>query len=196
MFKLGNATDGYLTDTELGFTVLHYETLQPMLPPTRDKTFVIGGRHGAWDFGAEMQPLGFVFHCYFTDDQTQEDIQDAIRTLNAYLVDGYGRPETHELIFDSETDKRYYVRYSGSAGVDTGAIQRRKFSLPLVAFDPIAYGDLVSDEDEVTTSPAALTYSVTSGLNVYPTITIDNDGGNTIEGFSFITTEEIFDFTG
>lgn len=194
MFKLGDVVSGYLTEAQLGFTVLYYDTLKPMLPPTRDKLSVIGGKHGAWDYGAEMQPMGFVFYCYFHDDVTHTEIQAAIRTLNAYLLDGYGRPVTHELIFDTEPDKRYYVRYSGEAGVDTGNMQRRKFSLPLVAFDPVAYGEEVNHDDNVTLSPTTLNYTVTSGLNVYPIITIDNDGLNTIAGFSFVTTEDIFDY--
>jgi hypothetical protein len=197
MISLYSVSGGTKTETDFGFDIIKVDTVIPALAATRDRTTTIAGKHGAYDYGADLLPVAFMFHCYFTDDTTDADIQDAIRTLNAYLLDGWGEPVDLTLTFSYETDKYYNVRYSGTHTIDTSAaMNRREFTLPLMAFDPVAYATTgVTDEDEITTSPQELTYSVTTGINIPVQLTLSNNTGADIDGFSFITYENIFDDT-
>lgn len=189
-------TLGGKTDTELGFKILSADTLISSLPATRDYTAEIAGRHGSWDFGADLQAKMFVFNCWLLEDMIDADIDAAITTLNEHLLDGWGKPSTLELVFDYQTGRHYNVRYSGAQGIDTGqAIARRKFTLPLIAFDPYAYGVEVEDEDTIVTSGVSLLYVVASGYNVPIKIIMDNEGANTLKGFSFKTFEVIEDWS-
>jgi hypothetical protein len=197
MISLYSVSGGTKTETDFGFTVLKADTIITSLAATRDRLSEIAGKHGSYDYGADLQPVAFMLHCYFTSDTTNAAIQTAIRTLNAYLLDGWGEPVALTLTFDYETDKYYNVRYSGTHTIDTSAgMNRREFTLPLVAYDPIAYATTgVTDEDEITTSPQELVYSVTTGINVPVQITLTNNTGADIDGFSFLTFDTIFDDT-
>jgi len=189
-------TLGGKTETELGFKILSSNTLTPGLPDTRDYTIAIAGRHGAYDFGADLQPKGFLFNCWFPLGLDSAAIEAAILALNAHLLDNWGKPLTLELVFDWQTDKHYNVRYSGGQGIDTGqAMARRKFTLPLIAFDPHAFGEEIEVEYLLEDSPVSPWYEVVSGLNVPITIILDNEGLNTLNGFSFKTFEEILDWS-
>lgn len=181
-------TLGGITNTELGFKVLRDGTDIPGMPDTRDRLMSISGRHGDYDFGADLGPRLFMLNCYFDDDEAPEDIQASLRSLSAHLLDNWGRPKTLELVFDFEPDKSYLVRYSGSHDLDTeAATARRWFMLPLIAPDPHAFGPEVEEEAQLTASPQIETFEIESGLNVPLTIILDNEGENTINGFSFKT---------
>lgn len=181
---------------EMGFKVLKSDTLIPNLPDTRDYTAVIAGRHGAYDFGSDLAPRGFLLNCWISEDIDHTAIEAAILALNAHLLDSWGRPRTLELVFDWQTDKHYDVRYSGGQGIDTGqAMARRKFTLPLIAFDPHAFGEEIEVEYLLEDSPVSPWYDVVSGLNVPITIILDNEGLNTLSGFSFKTFDDIFDWS-
>ncbi len=195
MISLYSVLGGVKTEADFGFDIIKVDTVIPALASTRDRLTTIAGKHGSYDYGADLQPTAFVFHCYFTDDVTDSAIQIAIRKLNAYLLDGWGEPVALTLTFSYETDKYYNVRYSGSHEVDTSAaMARRKFTLPLVAHDPIAYATAgVTDERIITNSPQAEIYAVTTGINVPVQITLNNNTGADINGFSFITYDNIFD---
>jgi phage-related protein len=197
MISLYSVSGGTKTESDFGFSIIKADTVIPALPATRDRTKEIAGKHGAYDYGADLKPIAFMLNCYFTDDVTDADIQSAIRTLNAYLLDGWGEPVDLTLTFSYETDKYYNVRYSGSHSIDTSAaMNRRKFTLPLMAFDPHAYATTgVTDTKSITTSPQLLTYSVTTGINIPVQLTLTNDSGADINGFSFITYDDIFDDT-
>ena len=189
-------TLGGKTNTELGFEIRSEGTLIAALPATRDYRCDIAGRHGSYDFGADLQPKLFLFNCWLSETLDLEDIDDAITTLNAHLLDNWGKPKTLELIFDYQTDRHYNVRYSGAQAIDTGrGMARRKFTLPLIAFEPFAFSDEVEVEYDITDSPVSPWYTVVSGLNVPITIILDNEGLNTLHGFSFKTFEDIFDWT-
>ncbi len=188
-------TLGGKTENELGFKILSSNTLISGLPATRDYTAVIAGRHGAYDFGADLQFKGFLFNCWMPQGLDDATIEATILALNAHLLDNWGKPRTLELIFDWQTDKHYNVRYSGGQGIDTGqAMARRKFTLPLIAYEPFAFGEEVEVEYQITGSPKDFWYMVESGLNIPITIILDNEGANTIAGFSFKTFEEIFNW--
>jgi phage-related protein len=187
-------TLGGKTNSQLGFEVLKYETKQPGLPDTRDRLMYLGGRHGAYDFGADLRPQVFFFHSYFITAVTPAEIQTALRALSVHLLDAWGRPKRLSLVFDAEPDKTYFVRYSGSFAIDdTASMNRRRFTLPLLAPEPYAYGSAESEVDTLTVSPDENTYEIISQLNVPLTIIMDNIGANTVSGFSFKTYDIIFD---
>lgn len=53
-------TLGGIRDVDLGFRVLE-ETKDPLLPSTRDMNVEIAGKHGQYDFGADLTERVFSF---------------------------------------------------------------------------------------------------------------------------------------
>src|SRR5690606_16270472 len=90
-------TLGGKTARELGLVMLR-ESQRPILPGTMDKTMHIPGRHGAWDFGAELDARVFELECAFVT-KNRVELQRRITALAAHLVDSYGRPRKLELRF-------------------------------------------------------------------------------------------------
>ncbi|WP_213997270.1 phage tail domain-containing protein [Tepidanaerobacter syntrophicus] len=133
----GGFTLGDKTAADLNLILLK-DTESNILPNTRDLTVEIYGKPGAYDFGGEMAPRTFELQCALVRKQTLADFQSSIRTIASHLMDSNGHPKTLKLIFDSEPDKYYNVRYSGSLPIrhisTTGF-----FTLPLTAYDPFAY---------------------------------------------------------
>ncbi len=187
-------TLGGKTAAELNIQLLE-DTQIPMLPDTVDRTAAIGGRHGRHDFGADMGPRLIELECVFTGTDTDEDLQAAVRNLASFLVDNWGKPKTLELIFDRETDKSWFVRYAGNLPIKRIMYHAKGFfTLPLIAYEPFAFGEEVEVEYDIISSPEDFWYMVESGLNIPITIILDNEGANTIAGFSFKTFEEIFNW--
>lgn len=131
---------------ELGLVMLR-QSQRPVLPGTTDRTLQIPGRHGAWDFGAELGPRLFNLEVAFIERNTVA-LQRKVSELAAFLVDAYGRPRTMELIFTAQPDRRYFVRYSGTLPIERISGLGR-FTLPLIAYDPFAYleTDPILDSD-------------------------------------------------
>lgn len=154
--------------SELQIAVL-IDSQEPALPSTRDRTLEIPGRHGVYDFGADLGPRLFELSCKIVKD-TPYALQLAVRNLAAHLLDGSGRPRTLELIFDEEPDKVYYVRYSGSLSIQR-LVGLGRFTLPLMAFDPFAYS--LNDVS---------TIRVDSGISVDSDISVDSTYDFTIIG--------------
>jgi predicted phage tail component-like protein len=114
------------------------------LPETRDRTVTIPGRHGVYDFGADLGVRQFELKCGLIDAVDSADLQAKIRKLASELTDVYGRPKTVRLTFSEEPDKYYAVRYTGRVGVDR--IHRLGFFLlAFTAFDPMAKSVVTSD---------------------------------------------------
>ncbi|WP_339063552.1 phage distal tail protein [Tepidibacillus marianensis] len=111
----------------------------PILPQTKDVTIEIPGRHGAYDVGASLSPRIINLPLAWARETTRENLQQRIRELAAFLVDATGKPRTFKLTFDYESTINYNVRYSGSLDIDR-FYKVGTFMLPLVAFDPFAYG--------------------------------------------------------
>lgn len=138
-------TLGGKTDKELGLVMLG-QSKRPLLPGTVDRTIQIPGKHGAWDFGADLGPRLFELECAFVT-RNHITLQQKVSELAAFLVDPYGRPRTMELSFDTQPDRSYTVRYSGSLPIDR-IVGLGRFTLPLIAFDPFAYAEATAyDED-------------------------------------------------
>lgn len=137
---------GGKTPNDLGFKVL-IDTIEPGLPETRDKTIVIPGRHGLYDFGADLGERRFELPCaMITKDATE--LQKKIRAFAAHLVDAYGRPKTLDFIIDTEPEKVYKVRYAGSLNPKRLA-GLGHFTLPLVAYDPFSYAEVTAFNEDV-----------------------------------------------
>ena len=183
------------TDTQLGFSVVNPETDLPGLPESFEAGVPVAGRHGVYDFGGRMEPVVFMFRCVLENVDSQAEVKAALRTINAFLLDGWGYPKKLELKFDYEPDKAYQVRYGGDAQritIEPG--HRRLFILPLIAHDPIAYGEEVEVERQITESPQSEIVTVDSGLNVPLTMILDNEGAD-VDGFSFRTFELVLEWT-
>lgn len=128
--------DGHTLD-ELGLAVLP-DFEYPVAPPTRDHTMEIGGKHGLWDFGADMEPRSFNFPLIVKPQPTRGHVQQVINDLIPVFFDATGRPKTVKLVFDWEPDKYYRARYSGEVNT-VRYHSMAKMEWPLVAFDPFRY---------------------------------------------------------
>ncbi|WP_025848673.1 phage tail domain-containing protein [Paenibacillus ehimensis] len=174
---------GAKTAKELGLILLR-SSQRPALPNTRDRLLQISGRHGSWDFGADLEARHFSLECAWVTKNAAE-LQVKTVELAAHLVDSYGRPRDLELRFDTRPGQYFTVRYSGSFPVERIA-GLGKFSLPLVAFDPFAYGPEKIYETTITASP--FSFEIDSGGNVrtQPVIVLTNAGTNTIRSFKIV----------
>ena len=175
-------TLGDKTAEDLGILMREGES-NPILPPTRDRTIVVPGRHGAHDMGAEFEARPISIPCVFVYANDQEELEEYIRDLANHLLDVWGKPRELSLIFDAEPDKTYYVRYAGSLSIDRVIFDGR-FNLELVAYDPHAYGESKVEEKYLTESPGTVLLEVKGNTEAPPTITLTNEGANTIEGFT------------
>jgi predicted phage tail component-like protein len=137
-------------------------------PSTKDYTLEIAGRHGAWDFGADLERLEFALPVTAMRKDAAT-LQQTLRDLTAHLFDSNGRPKTMKLIFEEESDKYYNVRYSGSLPVDR-LLGIGEFTLPLVAFDPFSYAPS-------TAYDPVETYYYDSGLQYDDGLMYDNVAG-------------------
>lgn len=158
-------TLGTKTAKELGIVMLS-SSKRPILPQTVDRILTIPGRCGAYDFGAELGPRLFELECALIAN-TQAELQQACRNLAAHLMDETGRPRLHQLRFDVEPDKYYNVRYAGSLPVERIASLGR-FTLPLIAYDPFAYGD----EQQATFFNDSITVTNAGTTETYPRFSV------------------------
>lgn len=175
-------TLGSLTDVELGIQLLKKYS-EPIAPSTRDKTMVIPGRHGEYDFGADFGSRLFKLPCEFVDATTREELQIAVRALAAHLVDNDANPRDLALSFDKEPAKFYTVRLQKALDIKR-IIAHGISTLLLYAADPFAYGAEKEVEEVVTLVIAEIEVTNDGTISTSPVITIKNNGGNTIHGFS------------
>lgn len=185
---MSSITLGGVRDVDLGFRVLE-ESQEPLAPSTRDKTMVIDGRHGAYYFGAELEPKPFSYKCAFIPNGTDyqnpsaEALQQCVRRLARHLTDQYGRPRPIRLQRAWEPDKYYIAYYSGSTPLERIAYSTIGFfTLPLVAFDPFAYAAVDQIYQEVITA-APHSFEVESAGTVATPCLIEltNEGSTTLQ---------------
>lgn len=173
---------GGKTAIELGLR-LKYTSDRPILPSTVDRTVSIPGRNGLMDFGADVGQRQFNLECGMIYNNHIE-LQTAVSKLAAFLHDPYGRPKTMKLILDSQPERYYNVRYSGSLPIDRIA-GFGEFTLPLVGFDPYAYK---LDETIINTAIMESPWNSrveSTGTVVTPTlIELMNRGTETINSFT------------
>lgn len=175
-------TLGDKTDVQLGIQLLKKYS-EPIAPATRDKTVVISGRDGEYDFGADNAARLFKLKCEVVDAATQEELATKLRALAAHLSDSEGKPRDLALSFVKEPAKFYTVRRQGALDIKR-IITHGIFTLRLYAADPFAYGAEKEPETAVTTSPKEIAVTNDGTVATPPTITIKNNGGNTIAGFT------------
>ncbi|MFK7692854.1 distal tail protein Dit [Paenibacillus sp. HJGM_3] len=184
----GGFTLGGRTAHSLGLHMLR-SSQRPILPGTVDRTMAIPGRNGEWDFGADIGPRPFQLDCAVLSPSA-EALQQVVSNLAAALMTIYGKPKEQSLVFDYQPDREYTVRYSGNLPIDR-LVGLGKFTLPLIAYDPFAYGSTQLVEQTITDSPEIIT--VYSGGNVVaePVLMITNTGLSPVSGFSIINEYEI-----
>ena len=138
---------------DIGIAVL-LNSDEPALPALRNSSVTVPGRHGAYDFGAYLEPREFTLNCVFPR-QSYTDLKRHIRELNQLFIDEYGRPKTVKLRFGDEVDKYYNVRLTGGIPVERAA-ERGFISVKLTAFDPYAYS--LVNANEVTWGSEVVTF--------------------------------------
>lgn len=117
----------------------------PLITGTRDRIITIPGLPGAYDYGADLEPISFNLPIGFIR-KGREDIQRTVRIIKDLLIDGQGKPKTFKLTFGYEPDKYYNVRFTGSIPIERLLGRIGQFELPLICFDGHAWSSTRSDE--------------------------------------------------
>lgn len=146
------------------------------MPATRDYIEEIPGKHGAHDFGCELEPRILELHCAIDVDPSEKPA--LIRRIANYLNPLRGM---QTLTFADEPDKIYHVRYSGKIDI-THFADGLEFTIPFRALDPFAVsvtqrkltGGGVANNRGTAPSPFII---VVRGLTASPTVTVN---GNTM----------------
>ena len=99
---------------ELGLLYLKRETEKLLLPGTRDKTVSVPGRHGVYDFGADLDARTFTLVCAIVA-KTSAELEAIVRTLSGHLLYSNGSPKLLSLVFDEEPDREYFVVLGSTA---------------------------------------------------------------------------------
>lgn len=174
------------SNVDLGF-IVRGTSRRPGLPATVDRTLTIPGRHGQYDFGAELSARSIVLDCVFVTRNATE-LQQKVMELSRFLVDSYGRPRPLQLRLRERPGQHFTVRYVGSFDVER-IIGTGLFSLPFVSFDPFAYSDQEQiHEDVITSSSYEQIINVVGNVRTSPVIVLTNEGSETITYFK-ITNE-------
>ncbi|MNH78570.1 Phage tail protein [compost metagenome] len=171
---------GGKSNVELGFFVTRASS-RPGLPGTVDRTLAVPGRHGLWDYGADLGARLFSLECAFITKDSFE-LQEFIARLSAHLIDSYGKPRTLELKFRERPNQTFNVRFMGSLDMER-IMGLGKFMLPLTAFDPFAYGPEQLVELSMTQSPTIIKIQSSGNVRTTPEIIITNQGTNTLQRF-------------
>lgn len=183
------------SNVDLGF-IVRGTSKRPVLPSTVDRTLSIAGRHGIYDFGADLNSRLFVYDCAVIT-RNYKELQRVVQGIAAHLVDRYGRPRIMQLRVAERPHQYFNVRYYGSFDIHR-IMGTGLFSLPLIAADPFAYSEVTNDEvvwgSEIITFEADYTmgytggqvydikgnttYAVTvsSGQSIRPTILLSGNG--------------------
>lgn len=139
---MGIKLDGYSPDYfGLVFLKDHYH---PLTPEMRNKTMVIPGMSGEWDFGSERGPKPFNLPFEMIEYDLFER-QRKLNTLVAFLYDAYGKPREIKLTFDYEPDKFYSVKLAEKIDPER-LISTARFVISFKAHKPEKKFILKSDE--------------------------------------------------
>jgi predicted phage tail component-like protein len=105
-----------------------------LMPPTRDNTEEIPGRHGEIDFGSEFGSDMIELEVATDDGFTAEEIESTKRTLAGKLNPAVGE---RDLVLENENNKNYKVKYSGKIPLDKYPTWM-KFVIPFKITNPFA----------------------------------------------------------
>jgi predicted phage tail component-like protein len=107
-----------------------------LMPPTRENTEEIPGRHGEIDFGSEFGSDMIELEVASDDGLTAEEIESTKRTLAQKLNPAVGE---RDLVLEYEKDKSYKVKYAGRIPLDRYPTWM-KFVIPFKILNPFANG--------------------------------------------------------
>jgi predicted phage tail component-like protein len=105
-----------------------------LMPPTRENTEEIPGRHGEIDFGSEFGSDMIELEVATDDGLTAEEIESTKRTLAQKLNPAVGE---RDLVLEYEKDKSYKVKYAGRIPLDRYPTWM-KFVIPFKILNPFA----------------------------------------------------------
>jgi len=172
--------DGYKLEY---FGLVCESQTNPLTPSFENKTLLIPGQAGLYNFGTEIREKHFEFHIGAIDkDKTL--LQHKLREFVSFLLNEYGKPREIKLYYEYEPDI-YYKVYLYTQINPERVLRTGKLTLDLVAYDPYAYSIVYSDEilwgSEVVTfqSHYKLGHPGSDGLKTITapaTINIYNDG--------------------
>jgi len=186
---------------DIGLKLLQEGTQLPGLPATRDRSVVIPMRPGAYDFGADLEPLHFELALGAVVEgqagNAKAKVQEVIESLKRLLLDS-GRPRAVELELESVfPDRLYKVRYAGSLPVER-IVRLGRFTLPVVAYDPRAYALYWESREQTITTTGTLDHLEVDG-SVMPQLEIEVEFTSTSTGnitLQLNTTGPLLTFTG
>jgi predicted phage tail component-like protein len=105
-----------------------------LMPPTRENTEEIPGRHGEIDFGSEFGSDMIELEVATDDGLTAAEIESTKRTLAQKLNPAVGE---RDLVLEYEKDKNYKVKYAGRIPLDRFPTWM-KFVIPFKILNPFA----------------------------------------------------------
>jgi phage-related protein len=168
---------GGKSNVELGFLV-RGTSRRPGLPDTVDRTLSIAGRNGLYNYGADIGARTFVYDCAMIKRNYME-LQQAVMSLAAHLVDSYGKPRKLELRQRERPNQTFTVQLTGSFDPER-IMGLGMFSLSLMAHDPFAYGLEQIKEKIITVSPDVQQIQSAGNVRTAPLIVITNQGNQTL----------------
>lgn len=116
----------------------------PLLAATRDRTDTIPGVAGAFDYGADLDPIPFNLPLG-TRQSSRAEVQRTARNFKYLLLDNQGKPKTFKLKFGYAADRYYNVRYSGQLPIDR-LVRMGSFTLPLICYEGHAHSVVKNNE--------------------------------------------------
>jgi phage-related protein len=154
----------------LGIKVLR-DSYVDIIPPTRDNTEEIPGRNGELDFGAELKSRLIEFHVV-TDEMIPEEREELMMQYTKHIISN----ETKTLVFESDMEKAYEIKYAGK--IDPTLYQyQTEFVIPFKMVQPLIEGSYekeligngtIANEGNFET-PMIIEVK---GFSMYPSITI------------------------
>jgi phage-related protein len=155
---------------------------KPMTPPMTPRTVPVVNRAGPVYFGTQMSERPFDLPLAFNKSVPRKEMELSAREFIKFIIDGTGQPRALRLRFDYDNDKYYTAYYAGTMPLEQ-VIRYGKFTLPLIAFDPIAYltqnvGDLAVESDLIVDCDLSPDDEFSfAGINTETTVQINNFGG-------------------
>lgn len=175
--------NGY-SNASLGFWVLE-GVEQPILPETIDSTIHIRGRPGQYRFASDMDARQFSFECQYEIEDTAAALLAKLRQLTQLLINPDGSPKMMTLVIWVDTAVHYNVQYANGIPISREIFEKSgRFTLTLVAFDPIGTGETHSYDETITTNyqiSASIPYTDVGNVESRPVISLTNNGSATID---------------
>jgi predicted phage tail component-like protein len=128
------------------------------IPETNDRTLSIPEKDGLLYYGSNLGAREFNIPFIVIPQENRIEMQKRIRGFSNFIFNQYGKPKILKIIFDYEPDKYYHVRFSGRLSPER-YYRMAQFDLPLIAYDPFAYSEMDTYNQEGLYYDAGLTYN-------------------------------------